>query len=383
MALIQRKYYVGLMSGTSLDGIDAAVIALEGESVQICAFETFELRDKFKEPILRLQEPGFDEIDAMGMLDRALGFAFADAAFRVIDLAGLKPDQITAIGSHGQTIRHRPQGMHDSDPFTLQIGCAATIAEKTGITTVSDFRSRDIAACGQGAPLVPFAHQKLFAEKDKNIAVVNIGGIANITYLGADGSVLGFDTGPGNMVMDALMQTMTDARFGYDAGGDLAATGQINRELLETLLRHPFFRKNPPRSTGREDFGEDVVHQVMAIDICDADKMATTCELTAQSIAASMEYLPEALVKCYVCGGGAHNLHLLARLESLLPSTAVQSTSALGLNPDAVEAVAFALLAAQTLSGEPNTLAGVTGSLHDVCGGQITPGNNWQSIINP
>ena len=383
MALMQRKYYVGLMSGTSLDGIDAAVVEVEGDHVRVCAFETFELRDKFKEPILRLHEPGFDELDALGMLDRALGYSFADAALRVVEKAGLEVDQITAIGSHGQTIRHRPQGMHDSDPFTLQIGCAATIAHRTGITTVSDFRSRDIAACGQGAPLVPFAHQRLFAEDDKNIAVVNIGGIANITYLGAAGSVLGFDTGPGNMVMDALMQTMTDARFGYDAGGELAASGQINQPLLATLLEHPFFKKTPPRSTGREDFGEDVVHQLMAVDICDADKMATACELTAQSIAASIKYLPAVPDRWFVCGGGAHNQHLLTRLAHLMPTAAVQSTSVLGLNPDAVEAVAFALLAAQTLTGKPNTLAGVTGALHDVCGGQITPGNNWQSIINP
>lgn len=384
MALIQAKtlYFVGLMSGTSLDGIDAAVVGLQGDDVQLIHFMTLPLKDKFKEPILHLNQPGFDEIDTMGMLDRALGFAFADAALQVIDQAGLKPEQITAIGSHGQTIRHRPQGMHDSEPFTIQIGCAATIAEKTGITVVSDFRSRDIAACGQGAPLVPFVHQRLFADVSKNVAVVNIGGIGNITYLGSDGMVLGFDTGPGNMVMDALMQTMTDARFCYDKDGALAATGQVNKPLLEALLAQPFFKRKPPRSTGREDFGESVVDMIMVADICDADKMATACELTVQSIKQSSLFLPQSPDIWLICGGGARNQYLLQRLKVLTAPVQVQTTTALGLDADAVEAVAFALLAERTLLGEPNTLASVTGALHNVCGGQITPGKNWKSIIN-
>ena len=234
---IKPVFFVGLMSGTSLDGIDAAVVKIVNQDVELVAFTTCMLEDKLKEPILRLNQPGFDEIDAMGMLDRELGFAFADAALQVIEKAGLEPAQITAIGSHGQTIRHRPQGIDNSLPFTLQTGDAATIVEKTGITVVSDFRKRDIAACGQGAPLVPFVHQRLFAQAGKNMGVLNIGGIANITYLGADGVVLGFDTGPGNMVMDALMQTMSDARFCYDEGGELAASGKAYQPLLDRNIR--------------------------------------------------------------------------------------------------------------------------------------------------
>ncbi|MDQ6976569.1 MAG: anhydro-N-acetylmuramic acid kinase, partial [Ghiorsea sp.] len=316
MAKIGQKtvYYVGLMSGTSLDGIDAAVVSMAGNDVELVAFITCRLEDKLKEPILRLNQPGFDEIDAVGMLDRELGFAFADAALQVIEKAGLEPAQIVAIGSHGQTLRHRPQGIDNSLPFTLQIGDAATIAEKTGITVVSDFRKRDIAACGQGAPLVPFVHKQLFAQADKNIAVLNIGGIANITYLGMDNTVLGFDTGPGNMVMDVLMQTMTDARFCYDEGGELAASGNIHQPLLHDLLKHSFFKKIPPRSTGREDFGEGVVHHIMAVDIPDADKMATACALTVQSIVASLQYLPEQPDIWYICGGGAFNKHLMQQL---------------------------------------------------------------------
>ncbi len=381
MAITQASYYVGLMSGTSLDGIDAAVIELQGKNVRLVQFATFPLQEKLKEPILRLNEPGYDEIDAMGMLDRALGLAFANAALDIIKQANLTPERITAIGSHGQTLRHRPLGIDNSEPFTLQIGCAATIAEKTGITTVSDFRSRDIAACGQGAPLVPFVHQRLFAEAGKNIAVVNIGGIANITYLADSGEVLGFDTGPGNMVMDSLMQTMTDARFTYDAGGELASSGTVNLELLNELLAHDFFKQIPPRSTGREDFGKQVVDQVMAVDISDADKMATVCELTAKSIADSMMYLPQTPDAWLICGGGNHNVHLLSRLEALLSPKPVNTTTEVGLPADAVEAVAFAMLARHTLFGEPNTLAGVTGAFHDVCGGQITPGRNWKSIF--
>ncbi|WP_038246994.1 anhydro-N-acetylmuramic acid kinase [Ghiorsea bivora] len=378
----QTVYYVGLMSGTSLDGIDAAVVSMAGDDVELVAFVTCTLEDKLKEPILRLNQPGFDEIDAMAMLDRALGFAFADAALQAIEKAGLEPKQIVAIGSHGQTLRHRPQGIDNSLPFTLQIGDAATIAEKTGITVVSDFRKRDIAACGQGAPLVPFVHQRLFAQANKNIAVLNIGGIANITYLGANGLVLGFDTGPGNMLMDALMQTMTDARFCYDKGGELAASGDIYQPLLEDLLQHVFFKKIPPRSTGREDFGEDVVQQIMAVDMPDADKMATACAFTVQSIVASLQHLPEQPDAWYICGGGAFNKHLMQQLREELAPAQVQTTTDIGLPVEAVEAVAFAVLAERTLAGEVNTLSAVTGALHDVSGGQVILGKNAKVVVN-
>ena len=384
MAKIGQKtaYYVGLMSGTSLDGIDAAVVSISGDDVELINFETCELKDKLKEPILRLNQSSFNEVETMGVLDRELGFAFANAALSVIKKAGLTPEQITAIGSHGQTIRHQPQGIDNMLPFTLQIGDAATIAEKTGITVVSDFRKRDIAACGQGAPLVPFVHQRLFAQKDKNIAVLNIGGIANITYLGSDGSVLGFDTGPGNMVMDALMQTMTDARFCYDKGGELAAMGQVNQPLLDDLLKHSFFKKIPPRSTGREDFGEGVVHQIMAVDIPDADKMATACALTVQSIVASLQYFPALPDVWCICGGGALNKHLMQSLSNALSPAQVHTTTEIGLPVEAVEAVAFAVLAERTLAGEINTLSTVTGALHDVSGGQIILGKNAKVVIN-
>ncbi len=374
-------YMVGLMSGTSLDGIDAAVVRLAGDDVELIAFDTFTLQDKLKEPILRLHQSGFHELDTMGVLDRELGYAFANAALCIIDKAGLKASQITAIGSHGQTIRHRPQGMDGSLSFTLQIGDAATIAEKTGITVVSDFRKRDIAAGGQGAPLVPFVHQRLFAQSGENIAVVNIGGIANITYLGADGQVLGFDTGPGNMVMDALMQTMSDARFAYDKDGELAAMGKVHQPLLDSLLAHPFFKQSPPKSTGREDFGDAVVHQIMAVDIPDADKMATACELTAVSIANSMAYLPAQPEMWLLCGGGALNGHLRQRLTALLGSK-VHTTTELGLPVEAVEAVAFAVLAERTLKGKHNVLSAVTGALHDVCGGQIILGKHAKVVVN-
>lgn len=381
MAILKPSFFVGLMSGTSLDGIDAAVVELQGNNVRLIAFDTYPLEDKLKEPILRLNVPGYDEIDSMGMLDRALGRVFAEAALAIIMQANLTPEQITAIGSHGQTIRHRPLGMDNSDPYTIQIGCAATIAEKTGITTVSDFRSRDIAASGQGAPLVPFVHQQLFAEPGKNIVVLNIGGIANITYLAGSGEVLGFDTGPGNMVMDGLMQVMSDARFRFDAGGELASMGTVNLDLLNSLLAHDFFKQEPPRSTGREDFGEQLIEQVMGVDISDADKMATVCELTAQSIVNATAHLPETPDAWLVCGGGNHNVHLLSRLEALLAPKPVMTTTEAGLLADAVEAVAFAILAKHTLYGEANTLATVTGAFQDVCGGQITPGKNWRTIF--
>lgn len=382
MQLEPPAYYVGLMSGTSLDGVDAALIGIRGNHIQLLAFATYPLADKLKEPILRLNAPGFDEIDALGMLDKELGVVFAHAALAIINKAGLSAGQITAIGSHGQTLRHRPQGLANSLPYTLQIGCAATIAEQTGITTVSDFRRRDIAAGGQGAPLVPFIHQQLFADSTQAVAVLNIGGIANVSYLGANEEALGFDTGPGNMLMDSLMQTMSDARFAYDKDGELAASGHVCEPLLQQLLHHAFFKQIPPRSTGREDFGAAMTDTIMGFDISDADKMATACELTAQSIQQSFALLPAQPSICLLCGGGVHNQVLRQRLAELLAPCTIASTQDFGVPPDAVEAVAFAVLAAYTLKGEPNTLSAVTGATHNVCGGQITPGNNWKNIFH-
>ncbi|MES0372363.1 MAG: anhydro-N-acetylmuramic acid kinase [Mariprofundaceae bacterium] len=379
----QDRYLLGIMSGTSADGINVAII--RESNAKLIHFCEQPMPKELREPILRLAEPGLDEIDPLGALDRALGQTFSNAALHAIKEAGIASEKILAIGSHGQTIRHRPKGVKGGRPFTMQIGCAATIAEQTGITTVSDFRRRDIAAGGEGAPLVPFAHHTLFGHSDHPIAILNIGGIANVTYIDKNAgheTITGFDTGPGNMIMDALMLNQSDGRHAYDRGGELAASGNIDDVLLNELLKHPYLKRIPPKSTGREMFGSQITDRIMTWpDLSDADRMATATEFTARSVAQSCQFLPEVPEAWYICGGGTYNRHLISRLEQLLAPASVKSTSEIGILPEAMEAVCFALLAKQTLLGRPNTLPAVTGASHAVVGGQITPGNNWPDIL--
>jgi len=369
------------MSGTSCDGIDVAI--MDANRLSLHDFATQPLPHALREPIIRLASPSFDEIDTFGNLDRALGVAFAQAALKTLEASNVPKSHILAIASHGQTIRHRPQNLQGDYPFTLQIGCAASIAEITGLTVVSDFRRRDIAASGQGAPLVPFAHQQLFEDvHNQNTAIVNIGGVANITMFYSDGRVQGFDTGPGNMIMDGLMLALTDGRYAYDKNGELASLGKICQPLLNHLLQHPFFTQEPPKSTGREAFGAPLVHQILAWSgISDADRMATACALTAQSIAMCTTFLDVQPQQWLICGGGAHNASLLSMLDVALAPALVRTTQSQGIAADAVEALSFAVLAKHTLLGRTNTLHGVTGANHDVCGGQITPGENWGTVL--
>lgn len=332
-----------------------------------------------RKAILHLASPSPEEIDRMGKTDRALGLAYADAALAAIQQAGLRPSAISAIGCHGQTIRHRPEC---EQPFSLQIGCAATLAEKTGLTIVSNFRSRDIAAGGQGAPLVPFAHRQLFSSRQHNIAIVNIGGIANLTCLARDGSTTGFDTGPGNMLMDGLMLNISEGRETFDRDGKLAASGHLCEALLAQLMAHPFLARTPPKSTGREMFGQDMIQQIINWpNISHADRMATACSFTVETIAASMQWLQEKPDKWFICGGGVRNQYLMRLLQDKLAPTPVRSTDTIGMPAQAVESISFALLARHTLTGSHNTLSAVTGATHDVCGGQITPGNNWPDLL--
>lgn len=369
---------LGIMSGTSADGIDVAIMRMEAKP-RLLHFLSLPMPMRLREPILRLAEPGLNEIETMGALHVQLGRAYATAALQAIAAGGLKAREITAIGCHGQTIRHRPA---EKDPFTLQIGCAATIAEKTGITTLTDFRSRDIAAGGQGAPLVPFAHRRLFGSDEADIAVLNIGGIANITWLGKDGHTTGFDCGPGNMLMDGLMLALTDGCHAYDENGELAASGKVCQPLLEKLLENPFLHKEPPKSTGREEFGSDVVDIILGWpEISDADRLATASALSVESIAASRRFLPNPPQHWLVCGGGAYNTHLMHNLAARLAPADFKCTDALGMPGQAVEAACFAILAQQTLLGAANTVAAVTGATRPVCGGSITPGANWSGLV--
>jgi len=374
---------IGIMSGTSADGIDVAIVRCS-EKYELIQFSEFPMPETLRQNILRLAVPGDGEIDAMGELDRALGNAYAEAVMNTLEEAGLYAGEIAAIGCHGQTIRHRPKA---NIPFTLQIGCASTLTEQTGITTVSDFRSRDIAAGGEGAPLVPFAHRQLFASDQHNTAVVNIGGIANLTWIDQQGHTTGFDIGPGNMLMDALIGEISRGLKSFDRNGELAARGQVSQSLLTSLMDHPFLKRTPPKSTGREAFGADIVQQIIDWPgVSDADRMATACSFTANAIVNSVTMMQDAspshaAISVLICGGGARNQHLMQLLQQKLAPATVHSTDAVGMPAQAVEAISFALLARHTLMGSPNTLAKVTGANRDVCGGQITPGKNWTSLL--
>lgn len=343
--------YLGLISGTSADGIDAALVRFDPFCV--IAARTYAFPAAWRELCLQLgQGMQWVDLDQLGQLDTALGHAFADAALDLCAQADIPISQVRAIGSHGQTIRHRP---NLSQPFTWQLGCAHVIAERTARPVAYDFRRRDVAAGGQGAPLVPAFHAAIFP---RGSAVLNLGGIANVSYLGEN--VLGFDTGPANCLLDAHAQSA----FGVacDLGGAIAASGQLDPQLLDYLLDDPYFLAPAPKSTGREHFNLAWLAQRgsgRAQALSAPDVQATLLALTAQSVARQLRALrPERL---WVCGGGVHNPVLMSALEHAC-QIPVQSTSALGVDPDFVEAACFAWLARERLEGRTGNLRAVTGA---------------------
>lgn len=358
-------HYIGLMSGTSVDGIDAVLIsAAAGSRPVLVATHTHPFDAATRGAIQALMRDGPGEIERLGELDMALGELFAAAANAAIQKAGLAKKDIRAIGSHGQTLRHRPRASH---PFTLQIGNPSVIAERTGLTTVADFRARDMAAGGQGAPMVPAFHHRMFHSPQRNRAIVNIGGIANVTYLPADAAqpVTGFDTGPGNTLMDQWINR--HHAHDRDEAGQWAASGRVSRELLDQLLTDPYFAAAPPKSTGREHFNLEWLQdglKKLAAPPAPADVQATLLQLTAQTIARAIRgFLPQAQ-EAYVCGGGTYNRELMATLAKTLSGMTVATTETLGMPPDWVEAAAFAWLAHLTLEGEPGNVPTVTGARH-------------------
>ncbi|GAB1262644.1 anhydro-N-acetylmuramic acid kinase [Aurantivibrio plasticivorans] len=364
-------YYVGLMSGTSADGIDAVAVDFSGDHPSIVATHSHTIPDEIQQVIYRLMRPGDSEIDLLGQLDQQLATLFADAALSVIDKAGLSSNQITAIGSHGQTIRHRPLGQVPH-PFTLQIADPSVIAFNTGITTVADFRRKDMAAGGQGAPLAPAIHNAVFRHPDIERFIVNIGGISNITHLHRTADVIGFDTGPGNGLMNEWIKK--HQALEYDDNGRWSASGTPQPQLLRELLLHPYFLQPAPKSTGREEFTLDWVESVLSSfsEIPANDVQATLRELTTQSIAEHIQSQAHtSRYEVYICGGGAHNGALMGSLQAKLNPNAVSSTEDLGLHPDWVEGVCFAWLARQTLNRRHGNIATVTGARHDVVLGGV------------
>ena len=346
------QLFIGIMSGTSLDGVDAALVTFENGACQLKNTQFLAYPTALKSELLALHSANQNELEASMLMGNKLAGLYADTVKQLLDKAKVHAADISAIGCHGQTIRHRPEL-----GFTLQIGNAALLAELTNITVVSDFRNRDIAAGGQGAPLAPAFHQALFADSQKNRAIINIGGIANITYLAKNGEVLGFDSGPGNMLLDSWAKLKIGKD--YDKDGAWAATGTVLQTLLSSMLTESYFTLPPPKSTGRDLFNDDWLKQHRLDPHLRPQDVART--LTTQSIF-------DALCKCgdvdevYLCGGGAHNKLLVDSLQGLLNKTPVRSTKDLGVDVDWVEAVAFAWLAKQTLANKPSNLPAVTGA---------------------
>jgi len=351
------ELFIGLMSGTSLDGVDAALVEFKDhQQLRVLHTHFLSYPASLRADILTLQHPSENELETSALIANTLARLYADAVIGLLSEAKVKPDAIAAIGCHGQTIRHRPEL-----GFTMQIGNAALLAELTGITVISDFRSRDIAAGGQGAPLVPAFHQAVFADRNHNRAIINIGGIANITYLGHDGETFGFDSGPGNMLLDAWTKQHLNRDF--DANGDWASSGSIIAPLLADMLTDAYFSLTPPKSTGRDLFNSNWLNKHLHhTDYRPNDVAHTLVALTAHSIHNALETHCGTVDEIFLCGGGARNLLLTRHLQSLLGKVKVTNIDALGIGIDWAEAIAFAWLAKQCLHKQTANLTQVTGA---------------------
>ncbi len=375
----------GLMSGTSVDGVDVAIVDIQAGKVRLVAFDVFPHKRALRAEILALCDPASARVDRICHLNQVLGEAFAEALIKLCDKAGVPLESIDLIGSHGQTIWHQPQGGRyrgRAIRSTLQIGEPSVIAQRTGITTVADFRPRDMAAGGQGAPLVPFADYVLFRDAKVSRAVQNIGGIANVTFLPRAcrrEDILAFDTGPGNMVIDAIVRLVTGGRRHFDRNGAMAARGRVSESLLGEMLEHPFLRRKPPKSTGREEFGQAYgswfSDEAKRRGLSPEDMIATATAFTARTIAdACRRFLPERPDEMILAGGGAHNRTLTGMLQSEMPAVKIRTTEDFGIDVDAREAVAFAILAWATIQGTANNVPSATGAAEPVVLGKIVPG---------
>ena len=369
LAAKERRRAVGLISGTSADGIDAALVEITGGAAaryEVLASATSELAADLRQGIFSLFAADAS-LDDLCLMNVALGEAFAAAALDVVAQAGLEPADIDLVGSHGQTVRHLPGA-----GTTLQIGEPAVIAARTGIVTVADFRPADMAHGGEGAPLVPLVDRLLFGHPGEDRLLLNIGGIANITVLTAgDGEGLAFDTGPGNSLIDGAVARFSGER--YDRDGVRAWRGRTDEGVLAELLQHDFLRREPPKSTGREDFGAAFLGDILRRrEWSEDDLVATLTAFTVSSIAAAVErFCPPDAAGLWVAGGGVHNLRIMGGLQAAVPNLPVASLAALGMDPDAREAVTFAVLADQTLCGRPGNVPAATGARRPAVLGKI------------
>ena len=348
------ELYIGLMSGTSLDGVDAALVDLRSRPLLVGAvFAAYPA--ELKAALLALHKPSADELHRASRVGIRLSKLYAAAVSRLLRKCRVRPQSIRAIGCHGQTVRHVP-----ASGYSVQLGNPAWLAGRSGIPVVADFRSGDVAAGGQGAPLVPAFHAALFRNPRVHRVIVNLGGIANLTDLPRRGPVTGFDTGPGNVLLDAWI----GRRFGkdFDRNGALASRGRVIEPLLKVLLGAPYFRRPPPKSTGRDHFNLDWLRRLGVAGHKAEDVQATLAELTARSIGRAVARFCSGAREVYLCGGGAHNRDLVGRIARALPGIEVASTVQLGVHPDWVEAMAFAWLAQRRFRRETGNLPKVTGA---------------------
>jgi len=348
--------YVGLMSGTSMDGIDAALIRVPSNTLELGITKKYS--SELKQLIDELINSQTLSLAQFCQINTLIGREFAAAVNELLQEAKVQAKDIRAIGSHGQTVCHDTSG---TIPFTLQMGCAHTISSLTGITVVADFRTRDLVNGGQGAPFAPLYHQELFAVDNEEVAVVNIGGIANTTILLPENAAIGWDVGPGNCLMDAWINKHQNKA--YDADGAWANQGKVNTNLLAQLLKDSFVSQKPPKSIGKEYYSLAWLEKLLPVGISPVDVQATLCAFTAHAIADSLlNYKVGQIKQLFLCGGGCHNKRLVEDLCHLLPGISVQSTAVKGVSPDFVEAMMFAWLAAQTINTMPVNLSGITGS---------------------
>ena len=356
------EFYIGLMSGTSLDGIDIAIVDFSVKPPLILLSDTLPYSASMKSRIRKITLDETASIDSLCQLNIELGHVYAAVVNKSIGRTNLDHTQIMAIGNHGQTIRHCPDAAF---PYTLQTGDPNTLAIETGITTVADFRGIDIALGGQGAPLAPAFHQSVFSSKTTDRVVINIGGIANITYLPSkpNEKIIGFDTGPGNTLSDYWIGL--NKNLPYDNGGEWAKSGCVIDKLLgEFLRKEEFFKQKAPKSTGTGYFNSTWLSTFKINGYAPNDIQATLIELSALTISDSISKLPSNSIECFICGGGAHNALLIERIQKRLPRYSVQTTEQLGIDPDYVEAIAFAWLAQQRINNKTGNIPSATNATH-------------------
>ena len=394
LAAKDTKKVIGLMSGTSVDGVDAALVEIRGHGlgtqVELLAFHSHPFDAEVRNRIFDLFQPETSRIDELCQMNFLIGEIFADAALAVIREAGIEVPEVDLIGSHGQTVYHLPP-QPEAQYVPLQIGEPAVIAYRTGIPTIATFRVADLAAGGQGAPLVPYVDFLLFRRADRTVALQNIGGISNVTLIpapitgsyrtdAAGSDVLASDTGPGNMIIDSVMEILTEGKEKYDNAGQFAAQGSVSESLLGEWLQHPFISAPPPKTTGREAFGrqfaEHAIQQAQNQNVGQADLVATLTAFTAETIYGYYQrflFSHYSVDEIYISGGGAHNLTLMEHLKRLFRPIPLLPIDFIGFSSDAKEAIAFAVLANEAIHGNPTNLPQVTGASQPTVLGTFSP----------